>query len=361
MKRLLFITGSFRSGGYERRLSYFLEWLEQNQIDEDFRVFYQSKFGPRKPNIKKHRLLYWPSHLFMKWKLKKIENLLFYFFIKVISRNSKIVLFIGHQSILEIISNNKLILNDKTVKVVFNVVNNLQYSPYKDITLSNLMRCDHIICNSRYNAEYLRNNFSLNNILYVPNFYSDQKNDQKFIQHSGTELKIVSCGSLDRQKNYHDLLEAASVLIKQGYSFTLTIFGNGEEKSKLEKIAIKKRIKSFQIIVGEDFTSHASKYDLFVCCSVFEGYPNALLEAQISGLPSVSYDIEYGPNEIIKDGYSGILVSQKNSEGLALAISNLAQNLEFYKLNTKAHAQKLKQKHSVENSIEKMVDLIKSI
>ena len=114
------------------------------------------------------------------------------------------------------------------------------------------------------------------------------------------------------------------------------------KKSRLKKFAIKRKIKSFQIIVGEDFTFHASKYDLFVCCSVFEGYPNALLEAQISGLPSVSYDIEFGPNEIIKDGYSGILVPRNNSEGLASAISNLAQNLEFYKINTKAHAPKSK-------------------
>ena len=77
---------------------------------------------------------------------------------------------------------------------MFNVVNNLQYSPYKNRTLSNLMRCDYIICNSSYNAEYLRSNLSLNNILYVPNYYSDKKRNQKFIQQSSTALKIVSWG-----------------------------------------------------------------------------------------------------------------------------------------------------------------------
>ena len=195
----------------------------------------------------------------------------------------------------------------------------------------------------------------------MPNYYSRKKSDANFIQQNSAKLKIVSCGSLDKQKNYYDLLKAACFLTEKGYSFSLTIFGNGEEKRRLEEFARKRGIKDFQIIVGEDFTFHAANYDIFVCCSLFEGYPNALLEAQISGLPSVSYDIDYGPNEIIKDGYSGILIAQKNSEKLALAISNLVQNLESYKLNTKAHAQKLQQKHSVENSIEKMVDLIKSI
>ena len=245
------------------------------------------------------------------------------------------------------------------IKIVFNVVNNLQYSPYKDKTIQNLSRCDQIVCNSRYNADYLSSNFSLNNVSYLPNYYLDRNSNQEPLPRSSPELRIVSCGSLDRQKSYQDLLKAASFLVDKEYSFSLTIFGDGIEKTSLERLALKKGIKKFQIIVGEDFRRHVSNYDVFVCCSLFEGYPNALLEAQISGLPSVSYNIAYGPNEIIKDGYSGILISKRDPQALALAIDNVALDLNSYKINTKVYAKKLRLKHSVNNSIEKLVDLIK--
>lgn len=39
-----------------------------------------------------------------------------------------------------------------------------------------------------------------------------------------------------------------------------------------------------------------------------EGFSLALLECQSYGVPMISYDIKYGPNELVKDGLNGYLI-----------------------------------------------------
>ena len=47
---------------------------------------------------------------------------------------------------------------------------------------------------------------------------------------------------------------------------------------------------------------------MYVLPSYREGVPLVLLEAKISMVPSISFDIQTEPNEIIRDGVNGYLV-----------------------------------------------------
>ena len=55
----------------------------------------------------------------------------------------------------------------------------------------------------------------------------------------------------------------------------------------------------------EDLTYVYETAQLEVLTSSYEGFVMALLEAQGHGCPAVSYDINYGPAEIIDDRVSG--------------------------------------------------------
>ena len=65
--------------------------------------------------------------------------------------------------------------------------------------------------------------------------------------------------------------------------------------------------------------------DVFVLSSLWEGIPNALLEAMTVGLPSVSTRVG-GVPEIVKDGHSGVLVDPQDPESLAISMMDLIRN-----------------------------------
>jgi glycosyltransferase involved in cell wall biosynthesis len=67
---------------------------------------------------------------------------------------------------------------------------------------------------------------------------------------------------------------------------------------------------------------------IYALSSRFEGMPLVLLEAMHMGLPMVAFDCEYGPSELISDGYNGILVENGRAEKLAEALLELMQNNE---------------------------------
>ena len=66
--------------------------------------------------------------------------------------------------------------------------------------------------------------------------------------------------------------------------------------------------------------------DILVLSSRFEGFPNVVAEAVVSGLPVVAFDCAYGPRELVFDGVNGLLVQDGNVGALADAIGRLMSN-----------------------------------
>ena len=53
---------------------------------------------------------------------------------------------------------------------------------------------------------------------------------------------------------------------------------------------------------------------LSIVTSNMEGFSLALLEGQSFGVPTISYDIKYGPNELVKNEVNGYLIPKNNEE-----------------------------------------------
>ncbi len=77
-----------------------------------------------------------------------------------------------------------------------------------------------------------------------------------------------------------------------------------------------------------------------------DGIPTSLLEAMASGLPVVATDAG-SICELIEDGRDGVLVTQRDSNALALAIADLLNDLERRVSLGKNAAQKIKEKFDV--------------
>lgn len=65
--------------------------------------------------------------------------------------------------------------------------------------------------------------------------------------------------------------------------------------------------------------------DCAVLSSYREGFPNVVLEAGAMELPQIVTDIN-GANEIITDGYNGLIVSPQNVDSLYLAMKNIIED-----------------------------------
>ena len=169
------------------------------------------------------------------------------------------------------------------------------------------------------------------------------------LQKKKIKKEIVAIGRLTDQKNYIHLLKAWKIIENKLPDWKLNLYGEGEYKADLEKFIKDSQLKNIYLKgVSSDVSQVYLKSDFFVMSSKYEGLPMVLIEAQSFGLPIVSYDCPFGPSDVIKDGYNGILVENQNIDDLAQAMLTLAQSLNLlseYSVNSKENAKKYQAKN----------------
>lgn len=136
--------------------------------------------------------------------------------------------------------------------------------------------------------------------------------------------RIVTVGRLYRAKNHSLLIEAAYILNDKFPDLKYEIYGDGDFKKELiKKITNLGLNNTVKLMVNKaDVHSCIAKATIFVLTSRYEGASNALIEAMMLGLPCICTAYP-GADEIINDGYNGILVPQDDPIVLAEKIEYL--------------------------------------
>lgn len=132
---------------------------------------------------------------------------------------------------------------------------------------------------------------------------------------------VISVGRLEEQKGIRDLLQAAAIVLQNRSDCQFLIVGNGYDRAALEALAANMGLGRAVCFAGHrsDVPELLRASSLFVLASLWEGMPNALLEAMAAGLPVVATNVE-GSREVIVSERSGLLVAPANSEELAKAM-----------------------------------------
>ncbi len=147
---------------------------------------------------------------------------------------------------------------------------------------------------------------------------------------------VIYLGRLAKDKGTEDALLSLKKLIYFFPNVNLWIVGREEKKGYLKKL--QKKAESFRIeknVTFFNFVSQEKKFDLLkrawvlVHPSVKEGWGLTIIEAASQGTPSVSYDI-LGLRDSIIEGKTGLLVKNKNPEGLAEKINVLFNDKLLY-------------------------------
>ena len=145
---------------------------------------------------------------------------------------------------------------------------------------------------------------------------------------------IISVGRLEKVKDFPTLLEVFKKVHDSHEELELKIVGEGSQRETLERRIKELNLEGSVTITGRIPTDmvkrELEKAKIFVLTSVCESFSLVLCEAMEQGLPSLSFDIDVGPKEIIKDGYNGFLIENRNVDKMAQKIIELVENRELW-------------------------------
>jgi len=144
--------------------------------------------------------------------------------------------------------------------------------------------------------------------------------------------KLLAIGRFDEIKGFPYLVEACSILDKQGINFKLRILGDGPLREKLQVQIREKGIMHLVELPGavsqDDVRKEIREATVFVAPSVQksngdqDGIPVVLMEAMAMGTPVISTYVS-GIPELIKNEENGMIVESRDAEQLADALKRL--------------------------------------
>lgn len=139
-------------------------------------------------------------------------------------------------------------------------------------------------------------------------------------------LALIYVGRLEQVKQIHLALAAVAELGAMGISVKLTIVGEGSERARLEALARSMRLTMQVDFVGAvaDPSALLAQSDVFILPSIYEGLPNALLEATMAGLPVVGFRSALENCPVPSDHM--VLVEEMNGASLAAALNDMVMD-----------------------------------
>lgn len=142
---------------------------------------------------------------------------------------------------------------------------------------------------------------------------------------------VCTIGAIRKEKGYDTFLEAAAIVLKRKNAWFAIIGGTEDHdlesilKRRARELSIDGRVKFLNY--REDAVQILNAIDIYVIPSLTESFGISCVEAMASGKPVVSTRCG-GPEEIILEGTTGLLVEPNNPQQMAEAILTLIDNPE---------------------------------
>jgi len=132
---------------------------------------------------------------------------------------------------------------------------------------------------------------------------------------------------LSEEKGCHLSLMAFARLVKKHPTARLSIFGDGPQRSDLEKMAadlgLTGRIDFHGYVNQTDLAAQMTNHDIFIQHSLRkEGSPVSIVEAMASGLPVISTPVG-GIADLVLDRETGLIIKEGDVSSMAEAMEVL--------------------------------------
>lgn len=159
--------------------------------------------------------------------------------------------------------------------------------------------------------------------------------------------KIIMVARLYWEKHVDDAIWAFKAAHDKLNWLTLDIYGYGDGNTdyrdeKLAKQIVKEQgLEDVVHFMGysDNIAEVYDKAQVMLLSSRHEGFVLAILEAASHGVPTISYDTNYGPAELIKAGKSGEIVPYGDVDGLAsMLVKTFSSKTRLANLSKGAYA-----------------------
>ena len=169
-----------------------------------------------------------------------------------------------------------------------------------------------------------------------------------------SDFVLGTVANFRKVKNYPFLMQAFRILLQKNKNLKLICVGGGYCLSDIKSMALEYHLEKAVIFTG--YSRHVAEYlslmDVFVLCSLKEGFPNVLLQAMAMRRPVVSADVG-GCSEIIDHTKNGILYPSNDLGKFIESIKMLTTDADLAtKLGSNAK-KTVAEKFSLDKMIEK--------
>ncbi len=163
-------------------------------------------------------------------------------------------------------------------------------------------------------------------------------------------------------KRHSDVLEAVRLVVDRRPGFELTLFGDGPERGRIERLIKDKRLeRNVQLAgAGADAAHLLDRYDLTILASTKEGFPNALMESMARGVPVVATRVG-GIPELVRDEVDGTLVDPGRPDQLAAAVLSLLESPQARRRMGEAARSRIRDSFTVEAMVTRTQDLYRRL
>lgn len=150
------------------------------------------------------------------------------------------------------------------------------------------------------------------------------------------QASILWAGRLIGLKHPDASIELAASLKEKGYSFKMSIIGNGEMEAKLRTMIYEKGLSDCVEMLGsmspEEVRLHMEKADIYLFTSDFnEGWGAVLNESMNSGCAVVASHAIGSVPFLIRDGENGLIYENGNQRQLEERVESLIRNSGYRK------------------------------
>lgn len=231
----------------------------------------------------------------------------------------------------------KLVVSERNNNTCITRGDKIQFNLYR--------MADAIVPNSNSQGKFICNNFPFlrKKVHPIINFVDINRFTPSEIPIRNNTLRIVTVARYTQQKNVLTYLKAVRMVKDMGLNVYFDWYGDKKHNvayyAEIEKDYQKLEIADYLTLhnPNQKIEEEYHRADMFCLPSLFEGYPNVVVEAMSCGLPILCSNVFENPY-IVEEGINGFLFNPEKAEDIADAIKKMAnlsheERLEMGKRN----------------------------